>query len=97
LNVVSDAKVQAETEVEEPKREPQSLAHLATAGKLIREEKFKEAEKEANAALEVGGRLDAAFVMGEATAARRRMGESSGGVCPDNKGGARLSGDADKT
>src|ERR1700730_6222962 len=66
LNVVGNAKVQAETEVEEPMREPQILAHLATAGKLIREEKFKEAETEANAALEVGGRLDAAFVMGEA-------------------------------
>jgi tetratricopeptide (TPR) repeat protein len=66
LNSVSQAKVQA-GEAEETKREQQSWPHLAEAGKLIRAERYEEAETELNEALKGGGaKLATGFVMGEA-------------------------------
>jgi len=68
LDVVSKAVVHADMEAEDFKQESQILAHLATAGKLLREWKSKEAAKEINAAMQIRGGLDAGFVMGDALA-----------------------------
>jgi len=67
LKSVSQAKVRAGTAEEETKREQLSWPHLAAAGKLIRTEKYNEAVKELNEAIERGGpKLATGFVMGEA-------------------------------
>jgi tetratricopeptide (TPR) repeat protein len=51
----------------ENQQKEQSLKHLAAAGKLIKEQKYGEAENEVNEAMQLGGgRLEAGFVMAEA-------------------------------
>jgi tetratricopeptide (TPR) repeat protein len=67
LRTVNKAVVRTGTVEEDAKQEAARWQHLSMAGKLIREKKYEEAEKQLNAMMQAGGaKLEAGFVMGEA-------------------------------
>jgi tetratricopeptide (TPR) repeat protein len=67
LQALSKAQVYPVTQPQNARPPTPIWQHLALAGKLIREKKYSDAEREVNAAMVAGAdRLDAGFVMGEA-------------------------------